>query len=560
MSARVRFAQAGLITAPVGFVAAQVPLDHAQPAGWGALVAGVGMVGGAGWSWYNGRRSTTSHINRWTRRSRRNQGVQSYRGHLKETSSWAMRRQATALRPSLANRPRAQRWLTPVSEYATLLGKSGSRTLWLSHERHVVRIAGARSGKTAAMGCRIVDHPGPALVTSTKADLYTDTAPLRARRGPVHVFNPTGEAGIASTLKWSPLVGCTSISTAKRRAVDLIPTGGTTDREEWNQHARRILAPMLVAAAQGGQTMGTVHRWVSAHGEDAVKAAKRIQFLLKEVPESAGLIEDIRQFFGMTGENEKTRTSITSTLMPALSWLSDPVAAAIGDAPLSDDLLDVNDLLDSNGTVYIIGGDQTADAYRLTGALVAEIAYQAPKRAGHLPRGRLDPALLMSLDEAALVAPGPVPRWTCDMGGRGIVLDIAAQSLAPMETAWGRDGVRTILNNAVVLLGAGCLDPDDIAHWEALTDTREEIVETKNADGKVVSTSTRTVPVLSRGRISQLPSFHAVIFGRGPISIIQTPALFKRRDAKRAKKRAGVPVQQTRYAEKLADNTEEVTQ
>ena len=43
---------------------------------------------------------------------------------------------------------------------------------------------------------RILDHPGPVLATSTRADLYESTAGARARRGPVYVFNPQGVGGV----------------------------------------------------------------------------------------------------------------------------------------------------------------------------------------------------------------------------------------------------------------------------------------------------------------------------------------------------------------------------
>lgn len=545
-----RFVGAGLMTGPLGYAASQLPLDNAQPAGWAALVAGVGMVSGGIYTWAANRRATTSHINRWSRRSRRNHGVQSLFGHLKTTSSLAMRMRAKTLRPSLADVSRWQRLRTPVTEYAAILGKAGNRTLWVSTEDVVLRVAGARSGKTTAMACRVIDHPGPAVVTSTRVDLLRWTGPIRAKRGPLHVFNPAGIGGYASTLKWSPLAGCTSIETAMRRADDLIPTVSSDEREGWNDQARRVLAPLLFAAARGGLTMGKVLAWVSATGEQAAKAGKQVQIILADAPEATAMRENVKQFFGMTGENEKTRSSIITTLMPALQWLSNPTAAAIGDAPAGDDLLDVDELLDTDGTIYLLGGTNRVTS-ALTGALVAEIAYRASQRAEGMPKGRLDPSLLLALDEAALVAPGPLDRWTSDMGGRGIVLDIAVQSLAWLHSVWGQTGARIILGNAaVVLLGAGCKDPDDIGHWEALSGQREEIAETRNADGKVTSTSTRKVPVLTRDQIAALPKFHAVVYGQGPISIIRTPNIHKRRSARRALAKAGADIpQQTRYAD-----------
>lgn len=553
----------GLIAEAGGYFVGQVPLENASSVGAAGLVGGVVLMGGGGLALYRGRQHTSARIDRWSRRSKRNNGVQSWTGHLKTTSSVAMRRRAKILRPSLAEMPVWQRVRVPVSEYAAYLGRCGTRKLWVSTEDVVLRVAGARSGKTTAMACRIVDAPGAVVVTSTRVDLLRWTAPMRAKKGPLYIFNPAGIGGYASTLKWSPLVGCKSIETAMRRADDLIPSAASDEREGWNDQARRVLAPLLFAAARGDLSMRKVLAWVSATGEQAKAAGRQVQEILDEVPEAAAMRENVKQFFGMSGENEKTRSSIVTTLMPALQWLSNPTAAAIGDAQGVDDLLDVDQLLDTNGTVYLLGGANRATS-ALTGALVAEIAYRASLRAEGMPGGRLDPSLLLALDEAALVAPGPLDRWTSDMGGRGIVLDIAVQSLAWLHKVWGLNGARIILGNAaVVLLGAGCKDPEDIAHWEALSGLREEIAETRDADGKVTSTSTRKVPVLSRDQIAGLPKFHAVVYGSGPISIIRTPNIFKRRDVQRVLRRSPVELlQETRYAQDMAGsfsfNNEEV--
>ncbi|GAA4549744.1 hypothetical protein GCM10023175_38400 [Pseudonocardia xishanensis] len=43
--------------------------------------------------------------------------------------------------------------------------------------------------------------------TSTKTELADLTSADRALAGPVHVFNPTGLGGVASTLRWDPVAG-----------------------------------------------------------------------------------------------------------------------------------------------------------------------------------------------------------------------------------------------------------------------------------------------------------------------------------------------------------------
>jgi hypothetical protein len=52
------------------------------------------------------------------------------------------------------------------------------------------------------------------LAITTKHDLFELTSGIRARRGPVHVFNPQGAGNVASTVRWNPLEGCQDPATA----------------------------------------------------------------------------------------------------------------------------------------------------------------------------------------------------------------------------------------------------------------------------------------------------------------------------------------------------------
>ena len=75
-------------------------------------------------------------------------------------------------------------------------------------EEHVLVMAPPRTFKTAFLADVILRYPGPVIATTTKADIYGLTAAVRARRGPVHVFNPQHIGGVPSTFRWSPVDGC----------------------------------------------------------------------------------------------------------------------------------------------------------------------------------------------------------------------------------------------------------------------------------------------------------------------------------------------------------------
>ena len=95
---------------------------------------------------------------------------------------------------------------------------------------------------------------------------------------------------------------------------------GDSEREYWVAQARRVLSGLLHAAALGGATMDDVLAWVAA--PDTAKAT--VLAYLRRSPAPA-YVADVAQFLST---NDKTRSSITSTIMPALSWLTVDTAVA----------------------------------------------------------------------------------------------------------------------------------------------------------------------------------------------------------------------------------------
>ncbi len=246
------------------------------------------------------------------------------------------------LRPSLRRRPYLLRRFTPVTAYATRLVTAGpipvGNTIWSACEEVTLRLGGPRSGKSLSLACHGLDAPGALLVTSSRKDLLEHTERARARKGRVDVFNPTGLGGLPSTVRWSVLAGCTDYATALRRAADLIPEGGSSEGERWDAQARGLLAVLMHAAALQGGNLRTVLDWISP--ADALAREQILQALAESgAANERALASDVRSIYAT---NERTLTSITTTMLPALRWLNDTTAAEIGDANLDDpDFLDV---------------------------------------------------------------------------------------------------------------------------------------------------------------------------------------------------------------------------
>jgi type IV secretion system protein VirD4 len=475
------------------------------------LLTGVLVLTGVVVVWRNRRGGSAGLVTRWAHRGHRNHGLASPWAILRVSSALAMRRKATVLRPSLRQLG-WRRWFIPTRELATPLARVGLLRVWSPIEDVTLRIGGPRTGKTGELCGRILDAPGAVIATSTRTDLIEITGPCRSQRGPVHVFNPSGVGGITSTITFNPLSGCENPTTATSRATDLLaatsaPGGSGGDREYWAGQARRVLAALMHAAALGNASMRDVLAWVA----DPDTAAAQVQQFLRRSPQPA-YEADAGQFLDT---NERTRSSICATIMPALGWLTDPTAttaAAHGD-------FDVTTLLATRGTVYMLGAEDGQVAPLVT-ALTGHIAREARRLAATdspvASKGRLDPPLTLALDEAALICPIPLDNWTADMGGRNVTIHISAQSRAQLRQRWGDTGAAAILNNtATLLIYGGTRDPDDLTAYSTLTGERYEQTPTWDDTGALTSMTRHRVPVLSPAQIAQLPARHVVIIRRG---------------------------------------------
>jgi type IV secretory pathway TraG/TraD family ATPase VirD4 len=171
--------------------------------------------------------------------------------------------------------------------------------------------------------------------------------------------------------------------------------------------------------------MRDVLGWVA----DPDRAQREVPVLLRRATDAA-FAQDAAQFLST---NDRTRTSITSTIMPALGWLTSPAAAAAAEPGHS---FDVGRLLGERATVFLLGAEET-QAAPLVCALTGHLAREARRLAALQPGGRLDPPLTLALDEAALISPVPLESWTADMGGRGVTILAAFQSRAQLLARWG---------------------------------------------------------------------------------------------------------------------------
>src|SRR5699024_8228893 len=132
-----------------------------------------------------------------------------------------------------------------------------------------------------------------------------------------------------------------------------------------------------------------------------------------------------------------TRDSSWHGVALALSAFADPrVLGAV--PPRPGDGIDPEELLTQRRTLYPLDtGAGAGAAASLLAALVEDLIETARKSAARSPGARLDPPLLLALDEIGNLAPLPsLPTLMAEGGGTGITTLPVLQSLAQARDKW----------------------------------------------------------------------------------------------------------------------------
>jgi len=485
--------------------------------------------------------AVTSRVAGWLGRPpvadrRGRHGFASRRQLLEEASTAAARRRAVQTRPSLAGlRKRA---LAP-QEVGYPLGRAepAGVELWPSWEASLRLVGPPGEGKTfRALAPILRQHPGPALATSTKPDLYELTALARRRRGPVFALDPDLLAPSAERARWSPVAGCEKSEVAERRASALVAAGGD-DADVQNgaffrDSARDLLKAYLHAAALEGLDIRAVLEW-SRRPDDPTPAE-----VLSSCASAAPGWADILRLH--TSGAVETTSGVLRYVGRALSCFSH-AAVVQACCPAPGEETGIEDVLRANGTVYLLGkGSRLGAVAPLITAFADEVFDTAERLAAGMPGRRLDPPLLGLLDEVPNIAPLPsLPELLADGRGRGIVVVYAMQSFSQAVTRWGAHKAETMGNATTVtaVLG-GLTSPSDLADLERLCGQRKvrRVSTHRGSGGSRGPDQSRTVtwesePVLRADQIRTLPAGTAlVLWSRLPPVLAYLPLLSERRE------------------------------
>lgn len=468
----------------------------------------LALAGAAGWLW-------------WHRRHRVSPGYASRREICEQLSLRSARERARQTRPSLRARRAAP------AEVGLHLGRD-ARTgieLYGSVEDSYLYLGPPRSGKGVNLVIpQCLAAPGPVIVTATRPDTLCATIEQRRGRGAVAVFDPQGVTGLRDRLRWSPVQGCADPLTAILRARALAAgakLATVRDGEFWDAMAQAVLRCYLHAADLAGLPVREILAWV---GRPADPAPVRI--LRAHQAAAVGWADELA---AQASADPRQRDSVWAGVRRAFDALADP---RVLDAcsPVPSDAFSPARFLEGHASLYLVGsaGAQLSVA-PLIAALIEDVVECARRRAAHSPQGRLDPPLLLLLDEAANIAPIPsLPSLLCDGGGCGITTVAVLQSLAQARARWGEAHAETMWDAATikVILG-GLAHAEDLQRISRLAGEVDDVVEShsRGSTGRSVSTTVRRLPALPVERLRGLPVGRAIVLGRRvqPVEAQLTP-------------------------------------
>lgn len=431
----------------------------------------------------------------------------------------ALQRRAGTLRPSIRDKK------PDPMDVGYLLGTAKGTQVWATVEDSMLLVGPPRSGKGLHVVVNsILDAAGPVLTTSTRPDNLTVTLKVRQRKGPVAVFDPQRLApGLPAGMRWSIVRGCADPLTAMIRAKGLATAtgfGGVSDGGFWEGKTTAAIQCLLHAAALDGRDSKTVYQWSLS----PAAAADAVRILSTNTGAAEGWTDSLD---AMIQSDPRTRDSIWQGVSLSFGSLADPrVLDAV--SPGEDEQFDPETFLRENGTMFLLATGAGAGASAaLVSAFIEDIVETARKIAARSAGARMDPPLLLALDEIGNLAPLPaLPVLMAEGGGTGITTLPVLQSLAQAREKWGENNASALWDSSIVkvILG-GASNSRDLQDLSALIGERDETTDSVTTDAYGAHSnqrSIRRIPIMPPEVLRTLPFGTGVVMLRSARPIITT--------------------------------------
>ncbi|NDU73847.1 TraM recognition domain-containing protein [Actinomadura sp. DSM 109109] len=392
-----------------------------------------------------------------------------------------------------------------------LPGERSGPTLFASFEDTVVAFMAPRSGKTTTQSIpHVLSAPGPVIATSNKADLWSAIATVRANRtsGKIWLFDPQHITYQPQAWWWNPLSGLSTVEDAHRLAGHFVLTVDDGQKKDlWGPAAQDLLCALFLAAATSGRSLHHVAQWLD---EPAVPTP--IELLQK-----AGFQLMASSLKGTQNGAVETRDGIYQTARTAAKALRDQEILAWVTPDRDLPVFDPDAFATSRDTLYLLSKSLSAAAPLI--AALTDTTMRAAEHRAEQAGGRLDPPLIVALDEAANICRiADLPQLYSHLGSRGIIPVTILQSYEQGVTVWGEPGMAALWGAATrKLIGAGIDSPRLVRDLATLIGQHDVPVRsiTYNDGRASEQISLRRQDILEAADIRALPTGTALLLATG---------------------------------------------
>jgi type IV secretion system protein VirD4 len=405
------------------------------------------------------------------------------------------------------------------------------RTMLLASKEDSVAVLGPpRVGKTSGVLVpSAMTWPGALISASTKPDVLRATRGRRLSRalhggGDVYAYAPTerrDHIGGARCIRWSPTSGCEDPATCELRVLKLLGPEKPEEDKFFRNAGATVMRGFFHAAALSHCGVRRMKGWI-----DALNVDEAID-ILDDYADSAPSARDYASGLkGIAKQPPETKAGTFGTV-------SERLAGIVGNAAVLDNAdagdFDIEAFLRSASTLYIVSPEDTMTVIApLVALLVESIVSVAYRLAAERPDGRLDPPLLLLLDEVGAIAPLPsLPQIMSQGASQGVLCVWAAQSFNQLRARWGEEWARSIWGASSQKIIFGSLSDHDlleqISQLFGEYDRRVAAHGDRTSAMLAVLANQNTPPHLMRSRNVEILQLHGQAPGMANL-VAMTPA------------------------------------
>jgi type IV secretion system protein VirD4 len=383
-----------------------------------------------------------------------------------------------------------------------------------------------------------------------KSDLLEPTLGWRSQQGAVRVYDPTSTLGAyaasARRMSWSPVAQARTVVGAQRAAralCEAAPRGGVEGGMDfWLAQAEILLTGLLYVARHTKRDMGTVAEWVLLQDRPGELGPGEVRTCLDLVLASSdddvvlGAVEASRGLLAIWEMEDRTRSSVYATSQTVVwPWAEPEVAASSRGRSL-----DLGWVLSGANTIYLCSPIE--DQRRLApafGGLLNDLINQTYRRVAATGKP-LDPPLLIVIDEAGNTPLRALPEYASTLAGIGVLLVTVWQSLAQIESAYGREADTILTNHLTKVFYAGLSDPASLRYvaqvlGDAEVETRSQSTADQAGRGSTQIATTSSAMAPAHALRQMRPGDALLLHGTLPPAHVRTRPYYRdRRLAERA--------------------------